>query len=147
MKVLVDNSVFFQELLARINMEGLSTRIVAKGNSMLPLVRNQRDELLLSPLTDQSIKKGNILLAQIDGRYIVHRIEKINGDKVTLRGDGNPYQREQCSQKDLLAEMTVVFRDGKKEIHKGSFCWTFVRFLWFRNPFLRRIALFIIRRL
>lgn len=146
-RVFIDNVVFFEELLSRIQEEGYSTRIIARGNSMLPLLRNQKDELSLSPLSESSIRVGNVLLARIDGRYLVHRIEKIDGDQITLRGDGNPYQREYCERKDLLAEMTCVFRNRTRKIEKGSFLWNLVRYTWFRNPFLRRAFLYILCRL
>ncbi|MDY6148019.1 MAG: hypothetical protein SPI35_03255 [Porphyromonas sp.] len=141
----VDNDVFFEELLCQIS-NGKSVKILARGYSMYPLIRHNIDNVQIAPLDERSITKGSIVLAKVDGRYILHRIERINREIVTLRGDGNPYQRELCTPANILAELRTVYR-GKLEIQKGSFLWELERFCWPRNGFVRRVLLAVNRRL
>jgi hypothetical protein len=88
---------------------------------------------------------GRVILARIARGYLVHRIVRIDGGVFTLRGDGNPYQREQCTQEEILAEVTTVHR-GKQVIKVGDKLWWRYERLWPENDTLRRIALALYRR-
>lgn len=113
---------------------------------MLPFIRSQRDAITLSPLTEESIQPGRIVLARISRGYVIHRIETIYpGGRIILRGDGNPYQREACIPRQILAEATCV-RRGRHLITEGSCLWWCAEHLWPSMPFLRRALLFVYRR-
>lgn len=138
------NDIFFDDITRQIQ-NGRSVRIKAKGNSMLPFIRNGKDEIVLAPLPHPP-KKGMVALAVLaDGRHIVHRIEKTENGNVTLRGDGNTTLREYCNTESIIAMVSVVIRN-KKQIRHGSRRWNFYRFMWPANPFARRVLLAIIRR-
>lgn len=144
--LVLPNAVFFDEILQQIS-EGKRVRIRAKGNSMLPLIRDGKDEIVLEKLNPNSLHKGNIVLAILPSRaYVIHRIEDIKGNKVTLRGDGNLTSREQCATDDILAEVASIHR-GKKSIDRRSLLWKSASILWPSHPFLRRIYLGVYRRL
>ena len=135
----------FDDVLSRI-AEGYRVDIIAKGRSMLPFIRSQRDAITLSPLTEESIQPGRIVLARISRGYAIHRIETIYpGGRIILRGDGNPYQREACIPRQILAEATCV-RRGRHLITQGSCLWWCAEHLWPSMPFLRRALLFVYRR-
>ena len=126
---------------------GNTVRIPAKGNSMRPLIRPQTNTIELKPLSKNSIRTGNIVLAKIsDDQYIVHRIEQVDGQLVRLRGDGNISAREICDKNAIFAEVTAVYKKRGK-ITKGSFRWYLASICRFCNPLLRRIYLGIDRRL
>ena len=71
-------------------MEGEAppARITLNGNSMFPLVRWNRDYVTIAPL-DREIVLGDIVLFNEPetGRYVVHRVWKIEDDKVLTWGD------------------------------------------------------------
>lgn len=139
-QISISNDEFFKTAISFIN-EGKQVQIPAKGNSMLPFIREGKDTIILEKLNENSIKKGNIVLAlQNNGRYVVHRIEKAKGNNVTLRGDGNPYARENCTKQDIIAEVTTVNR-GKKIIRKNNAFWQLNKHLWPASPLYRRILL------
>ena len=141
----IQNNLFFQEIASRI-AEGERVRMRAKGNSMLPFIRDSKDEVVLEKPNKRSFQKGRLLLVQLsDKRYVLHRVEKIENNAVLLRGDGNLSILETCSVADVIAEVTTVIRNGK-EIKRGSFKWNMYRYLWPRNPFIRRVALGVYRR-
>lgn len=143
---IIQNDVFFSHILQEINM-GNSVKIPVKGNSMLPFIRPLSDEIELKPLSDRSIEKGNIVLAKTsEEKYIVHRIEKVDQNKITLRGDGNIAARELCDKNNIFAEVTTIHKKNRT-VKKDTFEWNFAKNYWFSNPFLRRVFLAIYRRI
>ena len=140
----IHNEVFFAEILSRV-AEGKRPRLRPRGSSMRPFIRGGQDQIVLSPLTEDSYQVGRVVLAHIARGYLVHRIVRIDGGVFTLRGDGNPYQREQCTQEEILAEVTTVHR-GKQVIKVGDKLWWRYERLWPENDTLRRIALALYRR-
>ena len=54
-------------------------------------------------------------MARIDGeRFVVHRIIRLTGDRITLMGDGNLYETEECSRSDIYGSVENVIRGGKE---------------------------------
>ncbi len=138
--------MFFLEVIDRI-ADGERVRIRAKGNSMLPMIRDGKDEVILEKPNKQSFHKGCLLLVQLkDERFVLHRVKEIDGTHLILQGDGNLSIVESCTKDNVIAEATTVFRNGKA-IKKGSIRWNLYRYLWPRNRFLRRVGLGIYRRL
>lgn len=145
-QLIIPNEIFFSHIMEEINA-GNSVRIPSKGNSMLPFIKHTKDEIELSPLNENSISVGNIVLAKTaDNGYVVHRIEKAEPLKITLRGDGNLTVRETCNASSIFAEVTCIYR-GNKVIKKTSIIWKFAKSCWFSSPLLRRIYLGIYRRI
>ena len=143
-QLIIRNELFFTELLARI-AEGKRPRIRPRGSSMLPFIRGGKDTVDLSALTEDSLQVGRIVLAHIPQGYLVHRIERIDGDRFTLRGDGNREQREYCTREQILAEVVEVQR-GKRSIRPGDRLWWCYEHLWTKSPFWRRWILAVYRR-
>lgn len=142
---LLANDVFFADVAEQIS-SGMKVRIRAKGNSMQPFIRHEKDEIVLRPVR-QPVKKGMVVLARTnDEKYVVHRVKKVAHDDILLRGDGNIFSREICSTGNILAEVEAVVR-GKKNIRKGSFQWNLYRYLWPSSPFWRRVLLAFYRKM
>lgn len=142
---IIQNKLFFEEVASRI-AHGERVTIRVKGNSMLPFVRDVKDKVVLESPTQQSFQKGRLLLVQLaDRRYLLHRVERVDREHITLRGDGNLDISETCTTYDVVAEAVAVIRDGK-EIRVGSMQWNLYRYLWPRNRFLRRVGLGVYRR-
>ena len=141
----IKNDLFFLEVANRI-ADGERVRIRAKGNSMLPFIRDTKDGIILEKPNDESFQKGNLLLVQLtDKRYVLHRVRKLDDIHILLHGDGNLSTFETCTHNDVIAEATTLLRNGKS-ILKGSFRWNLYRYLWPKNLFLRRGCLAIYRR-
>lgn len=145
-KQLIGYKALFARLLEQIN-EGRKVTIRATGWSMLPLIWDDRDTITLGPLSEDSIQVGRIVLAQLGtGRYVVHRITKIQGSRIVLRGDGNPYQEEYVHQDKILGELVGINRAGKL-LTPNSFVWKVCTCFWPNHSFVRRAILFVYRRL
>lgn len=113
--------------------------ITPKGNSMLPYIRGDRDKVVIAtPEADP--RKGDIVLAKIEDRFIIHRIVSIDGARLTLMGDGNIRETEKCEKTDVLGVVTEILRNGSKRVKPGKGrLWRFLR------PF-RRIILAVYKR-
>lgn len=134
----IGNDDFFsgaEQLLA----EGKSVRIKAKGRSMEPFIRDGRDEIVLS--AGIQARKGCIILARTGEGIVLHRVINIEGNAVTLMGDGNLYKTESCSMEDVIAGVTRIVRNGKG-IEPECFMERFKARIWMiarpvRRPLLK----------
>ena len=80
------------------------------------------------------------------GRYVVHRIIHIEGDNVTLMGDGNLAGREHCSRSDVFAQVTWVVLPGGKRRSLGTLRFRLAAKIWYILLPLRRYLLWIYRK-
>lgn len=128
-------------VLRELLREGKTVSLNISGSSMAPFFVHQRDRVLLSPVTE-TLKKGDIAIFQRqDGRYVLHRICRVTGDKqYYFIGDAQteaegPIQREQ-----IFGIVTAVCRKNRW-IRPGDFWWGFFRRVWLRIIPLRRIII------
>lgn len=83
-----------------------------RGKSMKPLLKENRDAVMLMR-SDREIKKYDVVLYKDSlGRYILHRVIAIKGDVLVIRGD-NTYKKERVPKSDILAYMVSYNRKGK----------------------------------
>ena len=141
---MTDNEII--EEACRLVREGVNVTLPVKGRSMLPFIIGGKESVILH--RPGLIDVGDVVLAWVDGcRYVVHRIIRIDGDRITLMGDGNVKGTEHCLLKDVKARVThVVSADNKK--HDLYSRWR-VRAakLWYWLRPIRRYLLAIYRRL
>ena len=129
----------------RLVQDGVSVTFPVKGRSMLPFIFGGRESVILQK--PGSLQRGQVVLAQVGpDRYVVHRIIKIEPDRITLMGDGNICGTESCTPANVLAIAThVVDEKGKRRTleSKGQI---FKAKVWYRIRPLRRIILAVLRR-
>ena len=142
----LQNDVFLPQVVELIN-EGHTVTIMARGNSMMPFIKDGRDSLFFSNL-NLDIRVGEAVLAEIHkGVFVCHRIVEIKDGKVTLRGDGNVQGTETCRIEDVKAQLVAVTRDGKYYDLNTSKVWKIYSFCWTRLLPLRRYLLALYRLL
>ena len=89
--------------------EGNSATILVKGWSMRPFLEHQRDKVLLEAREKLSI--GDAVLAEITpGHFVLHRIIGMDGDEITLMGDGNLAGTEHCRKSDVCGVVRQYIR-------------------------------------
>lgn len=119
---------------------GQEVVIMTKGSSMLPYLRSERDSVALRKKAD--VEVGDIVLAHLGGgRYVLHRIIALDGDRVTLMGDGNVRGTEECLKGDISGTVVRIIKASGREFEPGK-----GRFWRAIKPF-RRYILAIYRRL
>ena len=114
----VSNHILVTEIDRLVN-EGTQVTFVPKGNSMLPFIRGGRDSVAL--MKDADVAPLDIVLAKVGKTYVIHRVIKIDGDRITLMGDGNICGTEQCGRDEVIAKAVRIIK-GKKQIDCTGRC-------------------------
>lgn len=85
-------------------------RLYPKGTSMLPLIRQGKDSVILVKPGLLSI--GDIVLyKRKNGQFVLHRIVKINGNDLFLCGDNQSVIESGISVNDVIAKVKAVYID------------------------------------
>ena len=129
----------------RRTANGERVTLPVNGHSMLPFVVGWRDCIILQKLTQPKV--GDVVVAWVEGRrYVLHRIIRIEGDRVTLMGDGNLKETEHCRLEDVKALATHVV-DVKGRTHDLYNRWRrCTAKVWWYIRHMRRYLLAIYRR-
>ena len=86
---------------------------VTSGVSMRPLFRTNRDMVILKK-PERDLRKYDVVLYRVkSGKYVLHRIIRIDGNTLVIRGD-NTYSLEYIDKSEVLAVLTEFNRKGKR---------------------------------
>ena len=107
----VPNDILVPELV-RLVVEGSRVNFVPKGGSMVPFIRGEKDSVVL--VKPDEVEVLDIVLARINATYVIHRIIAMDGEAVTLMGDGNISGVEYCRKSDILAKVAAIVRNGRE---------------------------------
>ena len=114
---------------------GEYVKIPPKGTSMLPMLRQGIDSVVLAPLPEKLKKYDLPLYQRRDGQYVLHRIVKA-GKTYTCVGD-NQFQLEKGLEHDQMIAVVTSFYRGDKYCSVNSFgYWLYCRF-WHYSRFPR----------
>ena len=81
------------------------------GISMLPMLKNRRDTIVVLPKTER-LKRLDVALYKRGDAYVLHRVlQPIDGGYL-IRGD-NCYTDERISEDAVIGVLTEFFRKGK----------------------------------
>lgn len=131
------NEIFIPEI-ARLVAEGKQVVFTPTGVSMRPYIEGGVDSVTL--VRPDDLQVGDIVLAEVAPQhYVLHRIYALQGDAVTLMGDGNLQGNEHCARASVLAKVAAI-RSPKGRLKPLTRAW-----LWRHTMPLRRIALKIYR--
>ena len=115
-------------------------RLWPSGRSMLPLLHEGRDSVLLLPPHD--LRRGDILLVRSpEGRFYLHRAIALTGTKVTLAGDALLTTEGPFPLSCILARVGCIYH-GEQEYDPRSLRARF----YARRRLLRRRILSLLRR-
>ena len=136
------------ELFPLIKEELLQNKCVkftVSGHSMMPFIRNNRDQVLVQFADMCSLKKRDIILFEAaKDRYTLHRIcRKTQKGYITL-GDACFTKDDEVAYHNILGKVTKIYRNGK-EINCNSLSYRFVVCIWCRFKTLRRIMYMLYR--
>lgn len=131
--------------IVKIMEEGHTVTLRLRGYSMRPFLEDNRDKALMK-LADNP-KVGDPVLAEVSGRhYVLHRIVHIDGNRVTLRGDGN-LGVEHCMLNDVKGAVVGFYRKGRTTLDRtDGLKWKAYSWLWMRLLPMRRYLLGFYRR-
>jgi len=92
--------------------EGHTATINVKGYSMRPFLEHQRDKVRLEACPQ--VRDYDAVLAEVSpGHYVLHRVIAIDGEIITLMGDGNIRGTEHCLSSDIAGIVTEYIRPNR----------------------------------
>lgn len=94
--------------------DGHSVRFSPMGVSMLPMLRQGRDSVVLSPVPERLKKYDLPLYRRDDGKYVLHRIVEA-GETYTCVGD-NQFALERGLRHDQMIACVTAFNRGGRDI-------------------------------
>ena len=145
----IPNKLFFAWVESEI-ADGKSVRFRLKGNSMFPLLWNERDEVLLSPFSADELQPMDVVLFRYRDNHVLHRIQRIEGERLFIQGDGSFVAKEECNRADVVGNVTHVIRPSGKRIPVKSWRWKLPSYCWvhlgiLRKPLLRILHVIFLR--
>jgi signal peptidase I len=83
-----------------------------KGVSMMPLLRQDRDLMVIEKKGPERCKKYDVVLFKRGGKYVLHRILRVREGDYYIVGD-NCRKGEYVKDEQILGILTQVVRDVK----------------------------------
>lgn len=83
------------------------------GTSMMPLLRQGRDVMIIERPTGRLKKYDVPLYIRPDGMYVLHRILKVRKNDYVICGDHCTVKEYGITDNDIVGVLTGVIRDGK----------------------------------
>ncbi len=128
-------------------------RMYPKGVSMLPLIVQGRDSVVLMRNTERPAKKYDIVFyRRKSGQFVLHRVMKIEKDgSYTMCGDNQTVLEKGIEKEQIIGYVARLYK-GEKERNMNSFSYRLYVFFYCFMPlrkairFPKRVIMAIYRR-
>ena len=119
-----------------MNGAPLPMRVPINGISMAPLIRRNRDMVTIMPLKEPPVVGDIVMFSdpRVEERYVLHRLWKVEGDRVLTWGD-NCVGPDAPLTPDRLWGKAVLIERGKRVITPKPARG--LRWARFRHPIVR----------
>lgn len=114
-------------------LDGSTVTVAVKGQSMLPFFLSG-STVVINPIKEEDFRKYSVVFADNNGHFVIHRIIAIDGNRVTLLGDGNIVGTETMTKDKVYGAI------------KCSTLHIFFAKIWLWMRPVRRYPLAILRR-
>ncbi len=138
----VKNSDLFADVEDIVSGGG-RIQLRVKGGSMRPFLRDGRDIACLAPVDKAGLRPGMVVLFRHHNNHILHRIRRIDGNRLTIKGDGN-YRVTEISTRDNVAAQVERIRRNEKDIRYRSSRWRLLTAYSLWKKFLRTLRFDIV---
>jgi len=109
----IEGEELMQLVREQISMGQVVRYLPFRGKSMLPMLREGKDSIELSPLPDR-LKKYDLPVYQYpSGKYVMHRVVAVKDDYYICIGD-NLAQIEKIYPDQLVAIVSAFTRNGSR---------------------------------
>ena len=84
------------------------------GDSMMPLIRQDKDLLVIKKRPNSRLKKYDVPLYRRDsGQYVLHRILKVRPHDYLICGDNRWHTESGITDRHIIGVLSEVVRNGK----------------------------------
>ena len=120
--------------------EGKKVIVTAVGNSMLPLIRNRKDAIILTAYEGSQLNIGDMVFyKRKDGKYVLHRIVDVAQDgSFIILGDNQTVIEKGIKKDQIIAVPTAIIR-GKKTVSVTSGEYLRYKKIWTHSVVLRKL--------
>lgn len=134
----------YDETIRIVLESGGEFRMYPRGFSMLPLIRQGKDSVILvKPQGD--LKKNDIPFYKRDnGTYVLHRVVKAENGNYTVCGDNQTWLETGVNNSHIIGVVSRIYR-GDKVITENSPGYKIYLFVW--QFFIVRRVFFKLRKL
>lgn len=116
------------------------------GCSMLPLLRQGKDLMIISPRPAGRLKRYDTVLYKKGDKYILHRILKVRKEDYVICGDHNWHREYGIRDSQIIGVLSSFVRDGKEisvtDRHYLLYVHLWCDFFYIRAVVLRVAAFF-----
>lgn len=125
----LDTNAFLDTVCDLLRQGQCHVAIPVTGGSMVPFLHS--GDMAYLDLPDTPLKKGDIVLyTRENGRYILHRIKKVNRDgSFVMVGDAQQ-ELELLPRRELIHARVTSARHEGKLIKPGQPRWWFYQHIW-----------------
>ena len=139
----MNNGISMEELwplIREVTESGGEFRLYPKGTSMLPLIVQGRDSVVLKRVPTSSVRRYDIAFyRRKNGQFVLHRIMKIGKDGTfTMCGDNQTALEPGIGPSQLIACVDRIYK-GDDELSERSFSQRMYRIFWMKMPVRRAI--------
>ena len=120
--------------------EGGQFSVVTAGTSMMPLLRNRKDTVVLVKPCGR-LSRFDIPLYKRGGKYTLHRVLKVCKDEYYICGDNQLVIEKGITDNHVIAVVSKIIRKGKTIDVKKSLSYKLYVFIWCRCFFVRFLLL------
>lgn len=133
------------DVIEEVLASGGEFRMYPKGTSMLPLIVQTRDSVVLKRNFADSARKHDIAFyRRKNGQFVLHRVMKICADGTyTMCGDNQTVLEKGIEKKQIIAYVSALYRKDKA-VKMNGVCYSMYVFFWTKLP-IRRGLLFTLR--
>ena len=102
-------------LIREVIDSGGEFRLYPRGTSMLPLLRQGIDSVVL--VAPRTLKRGDVLLyRRANGQYVLHRLVRVRRDgSLWFSGDNHMTVEKGIERGQIIASTAAVFRGEKRK--------------------------------
>lgn len=140
-KPIIEKDVRMEQLmpLFRERLEkGQNVRFMPRGVSMLPMLRQGIDSVVLSPLPEKLKRYDLPLYQRENGQYILHRVVEV-GDTYTCLGD-NQFDREFGVKHEQMIGLVTEYYRGEKHHSVKELGYQIYCRIWYRGRHIHKFV-------
>ena len=117
-------------IITELIESGRDVTITVTGNSMRPLWYHKKNNVTLAACDPTQLKKGDVpFYCRTDGRYVLHRIIRVNEDTFDLVGDGQ-YNVEYGLEKFRVIAVAKAFTKGGRAYTMKNIVYRLYSCVW-----------------
>ena len=130
----------YDEIIREVLDSGGEFQLFPRGTSMLPLIREKRDYVILVQCAERAKPKDIIFYQRKNGQYVLHRILKVREDGYVLCGDNQAWLEYGIQDEQIIGKVKYIGRKGKKlssqsarlRLYERIWCFLPLRKIYFR---------------